>query len=173
MVLRHFIQCSLSFWRHGHGAGAYLLVSQRLQVFLHYLNALAALGGVLSKQILLPTRPDLCFRSVAVIRRDDDFDGVLVHSVGDYLGVGEDVLDSLHSRLQFLISPVSVERVSDSKRSHSYSFGLVSLIYVILVVKVIMMMSRDGEKKLKWLQVYREILKSLLIPLIGNTVPRR
>lgn len=112
-----------------------LFTSQRLQIFLHYLNTLAALGGVLSKQILLPPRPHLRFSSVAVIRRDDDFDGVLIHSVGDHICLRIYLLDGWHGCLQFLVSSVSVKRVSDSERSHTLSFGLFGL-FLVNVVKV-------------------------------------
>lgn len=97
-----------------------LIVCHRHEIFLDFFNSAGSFGCVFPKEILLSTGPNLRRASIARIRRNDDLDGILVDSMRRDLGIRKDILDCLHGCLKFLVSPVSVKRVSDSEGGHNY-----------------------------------------------------
>jgi len=74
-----------------------------------------AFGMVFRKEILLSARPNLGGFAVLLLRRDDDFDRILIDAVLDNIGIRKDPLEGLQGRNVFLLSTVSVPRISDGE----------------------------------------------------------
>jgi hypothetical protein len=92
----------------------YILVSslqlalELLEVGLDGGHCLAAFGIVFRKEVLLSARPDLGGFAVLWLRRDDDFDRILIDAVLDNIGIRKDPLEGLEGRPVFLLPTVTV-----------------------------------------------------------------
>jgi hypothetical protein len=81
-----------------------------------FLYALCTPSGILAEQVLLSAAPNLhCL--TAEFRGHNDFDRIIVGSIGSDLTFGEDLLNTGHCGLQLLGSPVSVVALRDKYRS--------------------------------------------------------
>ena len=70
-----------------------------------------AFGMVFRKEILLSARPNLGGFAVLLLRRDDDFDRILIDAVLDNIGIRKDPLEGLQGRNVFLLPTISVPRL--------------------------------------------------------------
>jgi len=91
------------------------LALKLLEIVLDGGHCHCAFGMVFRKEILLSARPNLGGFAVLLLRRDDDFDRILIDAVLDNIGIRKDPLEGLQGRNVFLLSTVSVPRISDGE----------------------------------------------------------
>jgi hypothetical protein len=78
-----------------------------LQIGLDFIDGSVSFRGVLSKQVLLASTPDVHLHTID-LRTDGHLDGVLVNAVFNDVGTRKNGLDGISRRRKLLMPPVSV-----------------------------------------------------------------